>query len=200
MTVTENVDTKDLLARGIGPACHELRSPLAVVFGFAKMLETQQLDETARKYLEHVVNGSQRLDDLLDSLSQCGRIAAGRITPEAESLSLTELLEELDGQERVILEPGTELKVRGDQEWLRLSFNCIVEGLCFDPNLRVRVGWTFDEHEVAVSFVPDASFPMVDVDPDKAHLDVAVARMRIVAMGGSLEGHGDRVVATLRRI
>ena len=39
MTVASDHDTQELLRLAIGPACHELRSPLAVVYGFARMLE-----------------------------------------------------------------------------------------------------------------------------------------------------------------
>lgn len=204
MPVSTDNEATELLARTIGPACHELRSPLAVVFGFAKMLESNDsLDDTVRRYVEHIVQGSQRLDDLLDALAKTGRIAAGRMNPVLESVSLRAVMDDVAAMaansERLIVEPGTDLKVKTDPAWLAEAFAGVVEGLCFEQRLRLRVAWTHDEHEVQVSFIPDSSFPMVDVEPDKASLDIALARMRILAMGGSLDGRGDRVVATLPR-
>jgi K+-sensing histidine kinase KdpD len=197
-------EAKDLLARTIGPACHELRSPLAVVFGFAKMLENNDaLDPTAKRYIEHVVQGAQRLDELLDALGKTGRIAAGRLNPNVETVSLRRVADDLastsTNAECLIVDAGSDLTLKADPGWLTEAFAGIVEGLCFEDGLRVRLSWTHDDREARVSFAPDASYPMVDVEPEKASLDIALSRMRLVAMGGSLEGAGDRVVAVIPR-
>lgn len=204
MAVATEHEAKDLLARTIGPACHELRSPLAVVFGFAKMLEgNDDLDATSRRYIEHVVQGAQRLDELLDALAKAGRIAAGRIAPMIEHVSLRRLTDDLSATsvnaERLIVDAGTDLTLKADPTWLTEAFAGVVEGLCFEDGLRVRMSWTHDDHEARIVFSPDASYPMVDVEPEKSSLDIALARMRLVAMGGGLEGAGDRVVAVVPR-
>ena len=77
MTVASDQDTQLLLRQAIGPACHELRSPLAVVYGFARMLENgSSLDEAAMtKYVTQIVRSAERLDHMLDDLSKIGRDA-----------------------------------------------------------------------------------------------------------------------------
>ena len=74
-------------------ACHDLRTPLATVQGFAKtMLRTDELDEEKRtRYLGLIDAASDELVVLLDLLSLAARIEDGRYDPvlrEADSLEL----------------------------------------------------------------------------------------------------------------
>lgn len=204
MPVAARHDTQELLQLSIGPACHELRSPLAVVYGFARMLEGSDVDpETVKRYVPQIVRGAERLDGLLDLLAQMGRVAAGRVLPSVSSVSLRSVVEDLAALERnqgrLRVEMGDDITVRVDQNWLSESLQAIVDGLCFDDGIDVRLSWTHEKHEVQVRIVPNSSFPMIDVEPDKASLGLALARMRTVAMGGSFDGIGDRIVLTLPR-
>ena len=76
-------ELEQLLAVSIGPACHELRSPLAVVYGFSRMLEVSEQADPA--HIQHILQGSSRLDELLDQLATMGRIAACRTVPRQGS-------------------------------------------------------------------------------------------------------------------
>ena len=74
-------------------ACHDLRTPLATVSGFAKtMLRMDDLDEDKRlRYLGLIDTSASELADLLDLLSLAARIEGGRYDPvvrEADSLDL----------------------------------------------------------------------------------------------------------------
>ena len=74
-------------------ACHDLRTPLATVQGFAKtMLRIEELDEEKRpRYLGLIDAASDELVVLLDLLSLAARIEDGRYDPvlrEADSLEL----------------------------------------------------------------------------------------------------------------
>ena len=204
MAVLTRQDLQELLTASIGPACHELRSPLAVVYGFAKMLETNtSIDEPGQKYVTQIVNGAQRIDDLLDALSKIGRIAAGRLVPTMESGSIKALVDDLcstsTNNARVAIDAGPDLHVKADPAWLTEAFVGIINALCFEDELDVRVSWTHDAHEVTVNFIPNSSFPMIDVEPAKAAMGLTLARMRIVAMGGALDGQGDRITVVLPR-
>jgi hypothetical protein len=168
------------------------------------MLEgAEGLDDTARRYVDQIVIGSQRLDTLMDGLSRMGRIAAGRVSPTIESTHLQTAVDTVrqasENDDRLVVDPGADLSIRADQEWLQDAFRDVIDGLCFEPGLRLRLTWTHDAHDAQISFIPDSSFPMLDIDPEKANIGIALARMRIVAMGGSLDGKGDRVVITLPR-
>lgn len=205
MTVASDQDTQELLRQAIGPACHELRSPLAVVYGFARMLEGgSSVDEAARtKYVSQIVRSAERLDHMLDDLSKIGRIAASRIHPQLEHVPLRTVVDDLcatapnDG--RLTVDPGADVTVKADPAWLTESLQAVVDGLCFEEGIDVRVTWRHEPHEVQLHVVPNSSFPMIDVEPDKSGLGISLARMRIVAMGGSFEGSGDRIVIVLPR-
>lgn len=205
MPVASEHDTQALLRMSIGPACHELRSPLAVVYGFARMLENaDSLDDAARaKYVSQIVRGAERLDTMLDDLSKIGRIASQRIQPQVEHVPLRSIVDDLcatstnDG--RLQVDPGADVNVKADPSWLTESLQAVIDGLCFEEGIDVRLTWRHEPHEVHLHVVPNSTFPMVDVEPDKSGLGISLARMRIVAMGGAFDGSGDRVVLTLPR-
>jgi signal transduction histidine kinase len=74
-------------------ACHDLRTPLATVQGFAKtLLRVEELDgEKAGRYLSLIDAASDELVLLLDLLSLAARMEGGRYDPvlrEASSLEL----------------------------------------------------------------------------------------------------------------
>ena len=74
-------------------ACHDLRTPLATVHGFARTLARVELSDPAPRYVEMIQAASSQLDELLDELSLVARIEAGRFDPalvEADSLALAE--------------------------------------------------------------------------------------------------------------
>jgi len=205
MAVASGHDTQQLLRQAIGPACHELRSPLAVVYGFARMLEgSPDIDAAAQeKYVGQIVRSAERLDRMLDDLSKIGRIAAARLHPTIEHVPLRSIVDDLcatstnDG--RLAVDPGADVTVKADPSWLTESLQAVVDGLCFEDGIDVRLTWRHEPHEVHLHVVPNSSFPMIDVEPDKSGLGISLARMRIVAMGGSFDGSGDRIVITLPR-
>lgn len=205
MSVASEDDTQALLRQAIGPACHELRSPLAVVYGFARMLENADgIDEAARaKYVGQIVRSAERLDLMLDDLSKIGRVAAGRVHPQLESLALAAVVDDLAAtsanERRLQVDPGADVHVKVDRGWLTESLQAIIDGLCFEDGIDLRLTWRHEPHDVQVHIVPNSTFPMVDVEPDKSGLGISLARMRVVAMGGTFDGSGDRVVVTLPR-
>ena len=83
----------DDFSRLVSLACHDLRTPLATVSGYAKtMLRMDELDEDKRlRYLGLIDTSAGELAELLDLLSLAARIEGGRYDPvvrEADSLSL----------------------------------------------------------------------------------------------------------------
>lgn len=205
MTVASGPDTQELLRLAIGPACHELRSPLAVVYGFARMLENAtDMDEAAvAKYVSQIVRSAERLDLMLDDLSKIGRIAAARMHPQLEHVSLSAVIDDLcatsANDERLNVDAGADVTVKTDPTWLKESLQAIIDGLCFEEGIDLRLTWRHEPHDVQLHVVPNSSFPMIDVEPDKSGLGISLARMRITAMGGGFEGSGDRIVVTLPR-
>lgn len=95
--------------RLVALACHDLRTPLATVHGFARTLVRSDLGEPADRYIEMIEAASLQLSELLDELSLLARIESGRFEPrleETDSLALAQAAAEE-------LEPGS-VEVSGE--------------------------------------------------------------------------------------
>ncbi|MGI8605570.1 MAG: sensor histidine kinase [Gaiellaceae bacterium] len=78
-------------ARLVSIACHDIRTPLATVHGFARTLARVELADPAPRYVEMIEEASTQVADLLDQLVLVTRIAEGRYQPtlsEVDSLEL----------------------------------------------------------------------------------------------------------------
>lgn len=79
-------------AQLVSLACHDLRTPLATVSGFAKTLvRMDDVPDQVTRYLEMIEAASDQLGDLVDDLGLVARIEGGRWEPlirEADSLAL----------------------------------------------------------------------------------------------------------------
>ena len=75
----------------VSVACHDILTPLATVYGFARTLEQVPLDDPAPRYVEMIGAASAQIDDLVDQLRLVARIEAGKYEPtlvERDSLEL----------------------------------------------------------------------------------------------------------------
>src|SRR5436190_997793 len=79
-------------ARLVSLACHDLRTPLATVHGFARTIaRTDDLGEPTSRYVAMIETASGQMADLLDELGLVARIEAGRYEPTTTQVSLGEL-------------------------------------------------------------------------------------------------------------
>src|SRR5262249_10055057 len=75
-----NQDTS--FPRLVSLACHDLRTPLATVHGFARTLSRRtELAPPADRYMEMIEAAAGQLAELLDELSLAARIESGRYDP-----------------------------------------------------------------------------------------------------------------------
>ena len=99
-------------------ACHDLRTPLATVYGFARTLGQTGLEAAPARYVEMIEAASGQMGELLDELGLVTRIELGRYDPilaEIDSLELARAAAERLGEERVEVE-GDGATVRIDVE------------------------------------------------------------------------------------
>ena len=89
--------------RLVALACHDLRTPLATVHGFARTLVRSDLQEPVDRYVEMIEAASVQLAELLDELSLLARIESGRFEPRLETVDSLVLAREAAGE----LEDGT---------------------------------------------------------------------------------------------
>jgi signal transduction histidine kinase len=185
-------------ARLVSLACHDLRTPLATVHGFARTLtRTADLEPPADRYLEMIDQASRQLAELLDELALVARIEAGRYDPslrEAETLALARTAAEQLGEDRVAVS-GTGSVVQVDVEATERGVAALVQaalrhGGLEEVSVRVRGA------EIDVSPVTEASGPVV-TGADLRDLGAAVAVRLLEALGGGVSVDGDTLTMRL---
>jgi len=185
-------------ARLVSLACHDLRTPLATVHGFATTLsKSGGLEPPNDRYVEMIEAASKQLAELLDELSLAARIADGRYDPslrEADTLELAHAAAARLGEERVVVSgAGTEIET--DRVHLERGIAALAQSA-------LRHGG-FDEvaidvagAELRISPVTPASAPVV-LGEDLRDLGAAVAARLVARLGGSLAIDGETLVVRL---
>jgi signal transduction histidine kinase len=184
-------------ARLVSLACHDLRTPLATVHGFAKTLVRGGLEPPNDRYIEMIDAASMQLSELLDELSLAARIADGRYDPtlrEADTLELAQAAAARLGEERVA--------VSGEGAQIETDPDAVERGIAALAQSALRHGG-FDEvavevagTELRISPVTPASAPVV-LGEDLRDLGAAVAARLVAHLGGSLAVAGETLVVRL---
>jgi signal transduction histidine kinase len=188
------VTEDDAFARLVSLACHDLRTPLATVHGFATTLaKSGDLEPPADRYVEMIDAASAQLAELVDELSLAARIESGRYDPtprEADTLELAQAAASRLGEDRV--------RVSGSGTALETDRDAVERGLAALFQSALRHGG-FDEvavevvgAEIRLSPVTPASAPVVLGD-DLRDLGAAVAVRLVRRLGGSVEIDGETV-------
>ncbi|HEV2238476.1 MAG TPA: ATP-binding protein [Ktedonobacterales bacterium] len=108
------MDTRDadaLKAELLGTVSHELRSPLAIIKGYAATLlrhERRLAPAERREFLSAIVEGSDRLERLINQLLVMSELTTGHVTLQRESLDVAPLLREAIAQRAWQPRPDTE--------------------------------------------------------------------------------------------
>jgi signal transduction histidine kinase len=179
-------------ARLVMLACHDLRTPLATVHGFAHTLaRVEGLDETSTRYVEMITAASGQMAELIDELSIAARLAAGRYDPPlraADTLELARAAAERLGDQRV--------GVAGEGAELELDLDAIERAVAALARCALRHGGVEQVElevrgpELSLTPVTPASAPVL-LGEDLRDLGAAVAVRVIQARGGSVELDGD---------
>jgi signal transduction histidine kinase len=188
--VTDDSDFAHLVSL----ACHDLRTPLATVHGFATTLARGGgLEPPADRYVEMIDAASAQLAELIDELSLASRIESGRYDPtmrEADTLELSRAAAARLGEDRV--------QVSGSGTSLETDAGAVERGLAALFQSALRHGG-LDSVEVQVegagvrlSPVTPASAPVV-LGEDLRDLGAAVAVRLVRRLGGSVSVSGETV-------
>jgi signal transduction histidine kinase len=185
------VASDDTFARLVGLACHDLRTPLATVSGFAHtMTSVQSLEPPLDRYMEMIQAGSDQIAELLEQLALVARIEGGRYEPNRQDADTLELASA--GAARVGEKAeagGRGGPVRVDRESMERALGALA--LCALRHGDVgRVELSAEGAEVAIGPVTAAAAPVVLADELK-DLGAAFARYVIEAHGGSLRLAGE---------
>jgi signal transduction histidine kinase len=164
-------------------ACHDLRTPLATVSGFAKTL--RQADEPGPsdgRFVELIDEAADQMAVLLDQLGLAARIASGRYDPataEADTLSLAASA----GDDRVGAE-GHGAVIETDPVTAGRSLAALAAAALRFGELPA-VTWQVDGRELTLGPLP-ADVAAVVAGSAPRDLGALVARLAIERLGGSV--------------
>ena len=178
-------------AKLVSLGCHDVRTPLATVHGFAKTLErVTELAPPADRYVEMIGKASAEMAELLDELSLVARIEADRYDPnlqEVDTLALAQAAVERLGEDRVKVE-GEGALARVDSAAVERGVSALVQAALRHGGLdevQVRVCGA----ELEVEPVTDSSSKVV-LGQDLRDLGAAVAVRLLEHLGGAVEVDG----------
>jgi signal transduction histidine kinase len=174
-------------SRLVSLACHDIRTPLATVHGFARTLErTGELAEPAARYVEMITAASAQIAELVDELGLAARIEAGRYEPVlrgVDSLELARAAAARIDDERVSV-AGEGASVQVEPEATERAVAALAQCALRHGGLE-HVDLTVSGGELAVAPITPASAPVV-LGEDLRDLGAAVAVRLLGALGGSV--------------
>jgi signal transduction histidine kinase len=178
-------------ARLASLAVHDLRTPLATIFGFARTMQRgAELEPPLPRYVEMIIAASEQMTELLEEFGLAARIEGNRYEPvlaEADTLELARAaVPDADGQGTTITTDAPTV-----QRALTLLAECArkhggVESVALHVN----------GAELTLAPVTEAAAPVI-LGENLRDLGAAVALRAIRALGGSVELAGDRLLVRL---
>ena len=187
----------DAFARLVSLACHDLRTPLATVHGFATTLARGGLEPPGDRYVEMIEAASAQLAELIDELSLASRIESGRYEPtlrEADTLELAQAAAARLGEDRVQVS-GSGAAIETDGDALERGLAALFQSALRHGGLD-RVEVKVNGVDVRLSRVTAASAPVV-LGEDLRDLGAAVAARLVARLGGSLSVEGETLAIRL---
>jgi signal transduction histidine kinase len=178
-------------------ACHDLRTPLATVHGFARTLETSELEEPAAGYVAMIAQASSELAELIDELALAARIEGGRYDPvlrEVDSLGLARAAAVRLGEDRVVV-GGTGATVRVDPDPTARSLAALAQSALRHGGLEI-VELSIAGRGLRLFPVTRAAAPVV-LGEQLRDLGAGVAVRHLLALGATLTLEGETVVVEL---
>ena len=179
--------------RIVSLACHDLRTPLATIYGFARTLTRgDELDDRTARFLGMIEEASEQMTSLLDELGAAARIEGGRWEPALRPADTLELGRADD--ERVAVE-GTGETIDTEVEAVGRALRAFaIAAVRHGP--AEQVTWRVAGRELRLSPITADAAPVVLGD-ELRDLGSIVARLVIEELGGSIELAGDSLVVRL---
>jgi signal transduction histidine kinase len=179
--------------RLVSLACHDLRTPLATVNGFAKTLTRGgTLGEREAHFVDLIEAAADQMTSLLDVLGLAARIESGRYDPIIAEADTYELATSEDG--RVAVE-GTGETIETDPAVIRSSLESLARCAALHGGVP-RVTWQVAGRELTLSPLSgDVGEILLGESP--RDLGALVARLAIERLGGTLAVEGETLRVTL---
>jgi signal transduction histidine kinase len=192
------VEKDTSFAKLVSLGCHDVRTPLATVHGFAKTLErVTELVPPADRYVEMIARASAEMAELLDELSLAARIESGRYEPvlrEVDTLALAHAARARLGDERVHVD-GEGATVSTDIEAVERGVSALVQAALRHGGLD-EVSVAVRGPVIEVTPVTDSATAVV-LGKELRDLGAAVAVRVIEHLGGAVQVDDGALVVAL---
>jgi signal transduction histidine kinase len=177
----------DRFPRFVSLACHDLRTPLATIFGFARTLtRAGDLDERTMRFLGMIEEASEQMTGLLDEVGVAARIEGGRWEPAVREVD-TLALATSDDERVVTVGDGETIETEPESVGRALQ-SLAVAAARYGP--AEQVTWRVRGRELELSPITTDAAPVVTGESVR-DLGSLVARAVIEELGGSLELDGE---------
>ena len=144
-------------------ASHDLQEPLRMVASFTQLLDKrygEQLDEKAKEYIHYAVDGSKRMQNLVDDLLEFSRV--GQKDVKLVEVDLNKVLDQIkEGLGLLIKDTNTKISCRSlpiiqanESQMIHLFQNFITNAIKFrkeDPLIQIEYRDNDDEYQFSVS-------------------------------------------------
>jgi signal transduction histidine kinase len=183
----------DGFPRVVSLACHDLRTPLATIYGFARTLtRSEELDERSLRFLSMIEEAAEQMTELLDELGTAARIEAGRWEPGVREVSTIELASSDDERIEAV---GEGVVIETDAESVARSLRSLaVAAIRHGP--AELVTWRVAGRTLELSPISAAAAPVV-TGAEVRDLGSLVARYVLEELGGSIELDGSTLLVRL---
>jgi signal transduction histidine kinase len=185
-------DSQDTsFARLTSLAVHDLRTPLATIFGFARTMQRAvELEPPVSRYVEMIIAASEQMTELLEELGLAARIAGDRYEPVLADVDTLEL-----ARAAVPDADGTGTTVTTDPPTIQRSLAALVD--CARKHGGVaEVTVHVDGSTLALEPVNEAAAPVI-TGAELKDLGAVVALSAIRALGGTAGLAGERLLIRL---
>lgn len=189
------------LGRLMSAIAHDLRTPLATIYGFAKTIERSGgLDERQERFLGLILAAAQDMDRMIENVSTVGHIAEGRMTSEFATVDSGALAtavagavpERADGR-RVVVRPGAGAEVETDVDRASRAIALVAEAaLRLEPSR--QEAYVMGDG-AAVRCGPFSEQLLRGLEAHGRDVPVETARIVLAFLGATLVTEGDELVA-----
>ena len=91
----ENEEKRRQMVSGIA---HELKTPLAIISGYAEGLQAHIAEEKREQYLENILSETKRMDTLVMEMLELSRLEAGKVTLARDEFDLSAMIQDVFGK------------------------------------------------------------------------------------------------------